>query len=171
MRRSQQSTLVPTSLNGKVSGISTAMGFGGTLMRVANLFGAVVAVLLMQASLPARAGLIGNGTNTVSAIFFLGAPSVPSPPYTNPPPTEIEGPMGPTNPPPPPSLIPAHFAEGPIDVSTIDVGDTTITITNMAPPTMPFCSATTVPCPDVFTGFAFTFSAVFAIIRARLYPA
>ena len=41
-------------------------------------------------SAPAHAGLIGSGTNTVSALFFLGAPGAPSPPYTSPAPSEIE---------------------------------------------------------------------------------
>jgi hypothetical protein len=119
----------------------------------------VAAGLVALLSHPAQAGLIGNGTNTVSALFFLGAPSVPSPPYTNPAPSEsldYQGSMGPTNSPPP--TIPVHFLEGAVSLSTVDVGDTTITITNFAPPSMPLCSVTTVPCPDVFTGFAFQFS-------------
>jgi hypothetical protein len=77
--------------------------------------------------------------------------------------------MGPTNFPPP--TIPAHFVEGALDLSTIDVGDTTITITNMAPPSMPFCTVTTMPCPDVFTGFAFTFSAGVDITGVSVDPA
>jgi hypothetical protein len=47
-------------------------------------------------SQPAQAGLIGNGTNTVTAMFYLGT-SVPAPPYTAPAPTEIPNyPTGPT---------------------------------------------------------------------------
>lgn len=114
-------------------------------MRLTPLLAAAAALVLMQAGRPAQAGLIGNGTNTVSALFFAGT-AVPSPPYTNPPPTEIEG-TGPT-------LIPAHFPIGVDDEATIDVGDTTITITNEA--STPFC--TTSPCTDIFNGFAFTFS-------------
>jgi hypothetical protein len=115
-------------------------------MRFNLLIGAACVALSTQLSPPASAGLIGGGTNTVSAVFFLGT-NVPSPPYTNPPPTEIEG-TG-------PELIPAHFPIGVEDESTIDVGDTTITITNEA--SLPFCS-TPLPCTDTFTGFAFTFS-------------
>jgi hypothetical protein len=124
--------------------------------------GAAALGLCAGLALPARAGLIGNGTNSVAALFYLGAPAVPgvtssTAPYTTPAPFEIEGPNGPVNPPPPPSLIPAHFPAGPSDASTIDVGDTRITITNEAPPSMPFCSVSTTPCPDVFTGFGFVF--------------
>jgi hypothetical protein len=148
-------------------------------MRFSLLIGATMATLStqVQVSAPAQAGLIGNGTNTVSALFFLGAPSVPvflgtTPPFTNPAPTEVEdyhGPMGPTNSPPP--TIPVHFIEGAIDLSTIDVGDTTITITNLASPPMPFCTVTTTPCPDVFTGFGFTFSSGVNITGVSVDPA
>ena len=126
-------------------------------MRFTTLLGS--AGLLMLASFSAQAGLIGNGTNTVSALFFLGT-AVPSPPYTNPPPTEVEG-NG-------PMLIPAHLPIGVEDEATIDVGDTTITITNEA--SLPFCSVSTVPCPDVFTGFAFTFSSGVDITGVSVDP-
>ncbi len=129
-------------------------------MRLTALIGLAAGLVLMQAGAPAQAGLIGDGTNTVSALFFLGT-SVPSPPYTNPPPTEIEG-SGPT-------LIPAHFPIGVEDEATIDVGDTTITITNEA--SLPFCSVSTVPCPDTFTGFAFTFSSGVDITGVKVDPA
>jgi hypothetical protein len=133
-------------------------------MRFRWLIGAAALALLMQVSPPARAGLIGNGNNSVAALFYLGASAVPAltsstVPYTNPPPSEIEdyvNSMGMTTNTPPPT-IPAHFIEGAIDLSTIDVGDTKITITNMAPPSMPFCTVTAPPCPDVFTGFGFVF--------------
>jgi hypothetical protein len=128
-------------------------------MRFSTLLGAGSAVLLILTSFSAQAGLIGNGTNTVSALFFLGT-AVPSPPYTNPPPTEVEG-TG-------PELIPAHFPIGVEDEATIDVGDTTITITNEA--SLPFCSVSTVPCPDVFTGFAFTFSSGVDITGVSVDP-
>jgi hypothetical protein len=108
----------------------------------------------------AQAGLIGNGTNTVSALYFLGT-NVPSPPYTNPPPSEVEG-GG-------PMLIPAHFPIGLQDVATIDVGDTTITITNEA--ALPFCSSALLPCSDVFTGFAFSFSSGVHITGVSVDPA
>ena len=126
-------------------------------MRLAAFAGLAGGLLLMQASPPAQAGLIGDGTNTVSALFFLGT-AVPSPPYTSPPPTEPEGTM----------LVPAHFPIGVQDESTIDVGDTTITITNEA--NLPFCSSA-LPCADVFTGFAFTFSAGVDITGVSIDPA
>lgn len=129
-------------------------------MRLMALVGVAAALLLTQAGRSAHAGLIGDGTNTVSALFFLGT-AVPSPPYTNPPPTEIEG-GG-------PMLIPAHFPIGVEDEATIDVGDTTITITNQA--ALPFCSVSTTPCPDVFTGFAFSFSAGVDITGVSVDPA
>jgi hypothetical protein len=127
-------------------------------MRFQGLVGAAGVAIMMQISPAAHAGLIGAGTNTVSALFFLGATSSPSLPFTSPPPTEIEhyeGPSGPIN--LPPSTVPVDFLEGVEDSATIDVGDSTITITNLAAGT-PFCSVTTLPCPDGFTGFAFTFS-------------
>ncbi len=137
-------------------------------MHLGVFLGAAAAAVLLQAGPPAQAGLIGNGTNTVSALFFLGATSVPSPPYTNPAPFEIEGPSGPTNPPPPPTPIPAHFIAGASDDATIDVGDTTITITNDE--LAPFCSGSS-PCTDVFTGFAFTFSSGVDITGVSVDPA
>lgn len=128
-------------------------------MRLMALIGLAAGLLLMQAGPPAQAGLIGNGTNTVSALFFLGT-NVPSPPYTNPPPTEVEG-SG-------PMLIPAHFPIGVSDEATIDVGDTTITITSEA--SLPFCSGP-LPCADTFTGFAFTFSSGVDITGVSVDPA
>jgi hypothetical protein len=121
---------------------------------------------------PARAGLVGDGTNSVSALFFFGAPAAPSPPYTSPAPSEIEdynGPSGPTNSPPP--TIPANFIEGALDLSTIVVGDAKITITNLAPPGSPFCTVTRGSCPDAFTGFAFTFSSGVDITGVGVDPA
>ncbi len=129
-------------------------------MRFATLLGAAAFMLLNLWNISAQAGLIGDGTNTVSALFFLGT-AVPGPPYTNPPPTEVEG-GG-------PMLIPAHFPIGVEDEATIDVGDTTITITNEA--STPFCSVSTMPCPDVFTGFAFTFSSGVNITGVSVDPA
>lgn len=137
---------------------------------------AVATIALLQVSPAAHAGLIGNGTNSVAALFYLGASAVPvptssMPPYTTPPPAEIEGPMGPTNPPSPPSLIPAHFPPGVFDLSTIDVGDTKIVITNGAPSSIPFCSVPTTPCPDVFTGFGFVFFGNVDITNVAVDPA
>jgi hypothetical protein len=71
-------------------------------MRFHWLIGAVAVALLIQVIPSARAGLIGD-KNSVAALFYLGASAVPivtssTAPYTNPVPTEIEGPNGPTNP-------------------------------------------------------------------------
>jgi hypothetical protein len=115
---------------------------------------AVAAALLGIASAPARAGLIGDGTNTVSASYWFPSSSVPPPvcDETSNPNCENEvdstGNATPT--------IPATFKQGPIDGATISVGDTQIVITNVLSDT-PFCSAT-LPCTDVFNGFAFSFS-------------
>ena len=136
-------------------------------MRVTGVLATTAVLALMAVAVPAQAGLIGN---TVSALFFLGANAAPSPPYTNPAPSENEdynGPMGPTNTPPP--TIPVHFIEGTLDGSTIDVGDTTITVTNLLAG-MPFCS-TALPCADRFTGFAFTFSSGANITGVTVDPA
>jgi len=132
--------------------------------------------LLIQMSPAAQAGLVGSGANSVAALFYLGAPAVPvvtssTPPYTSPSPSEFEGPAGPMNPPSPPSLIPAHFTPGGSDDSAIDVGDTMIVITNGAPPSMPFCSVATTPCPDVFTGFGFVFFGNVDITGVTVDPA
>jgi hypothetical protein len=132
-------------------------------MRFHRLIGAATLALLMQISPPVWAGLVSNN-NSVAALFYIGASAVPvvtssMAPYTTPAPSEIEdyvNSMGMTTNTPPPT-IPAHFVEGAIDESTMDVGDTTITITNLASPPMPFCSVSTTPCPDVFTGFGFVF--------------
>jgi hypothetical protein len=48
-------------------------------MRFRLLTGLAVIALLPQVSPPARAGLIGNGTNSVAALFYLGASAVPEP--------------------------------------------------------------------------------------------
>jgi hypothetical protein len=85
-------------------------------MRFHWLIGAAAVALLMQISPSARAGLVGDN-NSVAALFYLGASAVPvvtssTAPYTNPAPFEIEGPNGPTNPPPPPSLILCKRIEG-----------------------------------------------------------
>jgi hypothetical protein len=105
----------------------------------------------------AQADLIGNGTNTVEALFFLGAAQ--SPPQG--PPTEIQG-AG-------PALIPAHFGISPIAEVTIDVGATQIVIPNQAA-SLPFCSVSTVPCPDIFTGFEFQFSSGVNITGVTVDP-
>jgi PEP-CTERM motif len=108
-------------------------------------------------SAPVRSGLVGDGTNTVSAFFWLPSPTSAPPTCTTSLDCETEdyeGPSGPTDTPPP--TIPVDFLEGNLSGSTISVGDTQIVITNMLTGA-PFCS-TSVPCPDVFTGFQFLFS-------------
>jgi PEP-CTERM motif len=120
-------------------------------------------------SAPARAGLVGSGTNTVSAFFWI--PSATSPPGTcttalfceN---EDYQGPMGPTDTPPP--IIPVDFLEGALSGSTISVGDTQIVITNLLPGE-PFCS-TSLPCSDVFTGFQFVFSSGVDITKVTVDP-
>jgi hypothetical protein len=118
---------------------------------VASLLFCALAGLM---SAPASAGLIGNGTNTVSANFWIPSPIVPPPAcddLTNP---NCENEVDSTDNATP--TIPANFVEGVLDGSTISVGDTKIVITNELL-NMPFCS-TSLPCSDVFTGFAFSFS-------------
>jgi PEP-CTERM motif len=146
-------------------------------MRFQWLIGSAAVALLMQVSPAAQAGLIGNGNNSVAALFYLGASAVSvvtssTAPYTTPAPTEIEdyvNSMGMTTNTPPPT-IPASFIEGAIDESTIGVGDTQITITNLASPPMPFCS-TALPCTDVFTGFGFVFFGNVDITDVTVDPA
>ncbi len=125
-----------------------------------RLSAAAAAVIL--ASARAHAGLVGDGTNTVQAFFYINAPIAPSgggcdqysqtyceweynydaqniAQYTLP--------------------IPAHFVQAPVDGATIDVGDKQIVITNQIPAT--FCSdgvSSGAACTDVFTGFEFIFS-------------
>ena len=144
-------------------------------MRFYWLIGAATVALLMQMSPSARAGLIGNGNNSVAALFYLGASDVPvvtslTAPYTTPAPSEIEdyiNSMGMTTNTPPPT-IPASFIEGAISGSTIGVGDTQITITNKL--SAPFCS-TALPCADVFTGFGFVFFGSVDITGVTVDPA
>lgn len=113
---------------------------------------------------PAKAGLIGNGTNTVNALFYLGSHtpgSAETEDYGSPP---VAG----------PATIPTGgvtFVEGALDGSTIFVGDTQIVITNELPPTQPFCSTSSTPCPDTFTGFEFQFSAGVDISAVTVDPA
>ncbi|HTV44169.1 MAG TPA: PEP-CTERM sorting domain-containing protein [Stellaceae bacterium] len=125
-------------------------------MRITGMAGmaATVAALALMAGGPtAQAGLVGD---TVSAYFFLGASSVPTPPFSNA--SEQEDyditPGNPVDTPAP--TVPVTFIEGAMDGSTINVDDTSITITNDLSG-VPFCS-TADPCNDAFTGFAFAFS-------------
>jgi hypothetical protein len=125
-------------------------------MRSRWLIGAVAVALLIQVSPSARAGLIGNGTNTVSATSFLGAVSAPLPPYPNT--IDYVNSMGMTMDTPPPT-IPVTFVEDALSLTTIAVGDTQITITNNAPSGTAFCPGAP-PCNNTFAGFGFTFTGV-----------
>jgi hypothetical protein len=123
-------------------------------MRIRLLI-AAAAAMLVTAGAPASAGLVGNGTNTVSVNYWFPSSSVPPPltcdAATNPN-CEIE--TDSTNNATP--SIPANFIQGVADGVTISVGDTQIVITNILANT-PFCFGT-LPCSDVFNGFAFSFS-------------
>jgi hypothetical protein len=127
--------------------------WGTKKVRFGFLIAAATAALLVNASAPpASAGLIGNGTNTVSASYWFPSSSVPPPACddtTNPHcENEVESPDNAT------PTIPANFGAGAVSESTISVGDSKIVITNQS--NTPFCS--TSPCSDVFNGFAFSFS-------------
>ena len=116
----------------------------------------------------AKAGLIGDGTNTVSATSFLGAPlPPPAPPYPNT--IDYVNSMGMTTDTPPPT-IPVNFLEDSVSETTIAVGDTQITITNNAPSGTPFCPGAP-PCNNTFAGFGFTFSSGVDITGVSVDPA
>jgi hypothetical protein len=118
---------------------------------------AVAAALATMSAPPASAGLIGNGTNTVSVNFWFPSSTVPPPACddtTNPNCENEKDSMGNTT-----STIPAIFPQGVADGATISVGDTQIVITNLIPET--FCSdgvSAGSACTDPFTGFEFLFS-------------
>ena|ERR1700712_1534658 len=121
------------------------------------------AVLAALTGAPARAGLIGDGTNTVNAMFYLssysGVPEIER--YGNPP---VMGPA-------PIGGDGVNFLPGYVSRSAVHVGDETITITNVLPPSKPFCSVSSLPCPDSFTGFEFIFSAGVNIVGVSVDPA
>ena len=122
----------------------------------------------------AHAGLIGNGTNTVTV--FTWFPSTTAPPPTTPDctvllcntPNYINGMNMSTNSPPP--TIPVTFQEDFLTLTTIAVGDTQITITNNAASGLPFCS-TALPCNDAFDGYEFEFSSGVHITGVTVDPA
>ena len=130
---------------------------------------AALTMSLMLASLPARAGLIGSGSNTVSATFFFGSrdPGGADP-------LDYIGPSGPTA--VPPAVIGAggvDFIPDALDLTGIHVGDTRIVITNNpggTTPALPFCAALDTPCSDSFTGFEFTFSSGVDITGVKVDP-
>ena len=125
-------------------------------MRLTPLLAAAAALVLMQAAVPAQAGLIASPENTVTASYFFGAHTLAD--------QEIEGsantPIGPGG---------ADYpVPGASDESTILVGDTQITITNQAS-NLPFCF--TSPCTDSFDGFEFQFSSGVDITGVSVDPA
>ena len=61
--------------------------------------------------------------------------------------------------------------KGVSDDSTIDVGDTKITASLMRSAETAFCSVSTTPCPDVFTGFGFVFFGDVDITSVTVDPA
>lgn len=109
-----------------------------------------------------HAKLIGDGTNTVNAFFYINAPATASgggcdqyiASYCE---QEYKYDfMGMAQ---YVLTVPAHFVQAPIDGATIDVGDTQIVITNEIPAT--FCAdgvSAGSACTDPFTGFEFLFS-------------
>jgi hypothetical protein len=142
--------------------------------QLALLFAALIAVA--QVSAPAYAGLVGNGTNTVEAVFWLGAATSPPPTCTTSVPCEVPNYPLPSPPNPPGSsqnsplpTIPVDFLQGAISGTTISVGDTQIVLTNDLPGA-PFCSGG-LPCGDIFTGFQFIFSSGVDITGVTVDPA
>jgi hypothetical protein len=103
---------------------------------------AAAAALILLGTIPAYAGLLDSGTNTVDPQFYLGA-LIPAD-------EEDEGLQTIQNP-----GGAQYTTPGASDESLIDVADTTITITNEA--SVPYCLGT-LPCTDSFTGFVFDFS-------------
>jgi hypothetical protein len=140
-----------------------------------KLSAAVAAVVsLLALSQQAQAGLIGDGTNTVTV--FTWVPSTTAPPPTAPDctvllcntPNYINGMGMSTNSPPP--TVPVTFQEDFLTLTTIAVGDTQITITNNAASGLPFCS-TPLPCNDAFDGYEFEFSSGVHITGVTVDPA
>jgi PEP-CTERM motif len=130
-------------------------------MRFGFLIASAAALLGIAGAPAARAGLIGDGTNTVSAFFYINAPATPSGGGCDQS-TEsfceqqfnLSTGMAQFV-----LTIPAHFDQAAISGSTTDVGDTQIVITNQIPAT--FCSdgvSAGSACTDPFTGFEFLFS-------------
>jgi hypothetical protein len=137
-------------------------------MRFHWLICTAAVAMLVQVSPSARAGLIGNGTNTVSATSFLGASlPAPAPPYPNT--IDYVNAMGMATDTPPPTIPVTYLIDG-LSLTTIGVGDTQITITNNAPPGTPFCPGAP-PSSNTFAGFGFTFSIGVDITGVSVDPA
>jgi PEP-CTERM motif len=135
----------------------------GCLMKKVVLL--VLSALMALVSAPASAGLVGTGSNTVQAEFWLNS-TLPLPAcgslceiqdYNN------AGNI--TNTPLP--IIPVAFLQGANSGTTISVGDTQIVMTNDL--SNPFCT-TGLPCGDVFTGFRFIFSSGVDITGVSVDP-
>jgi hypothetical protein len=123
---------------------------------------AAAAALTLQASSPVQAGLVGAGTNTVSAFFYINAPATPSGggcDQTTQSFCEQQYHLDSMGMAHYVLSIPAQFTQAAIAGSTIDVTDTQIIITNDLP--APYCSdgiSAGSACTDPFTGFEFLFS-------------
>jgi hypothetical protein len=108
----------------------------------------VMAILLSASS--AQAGLVGVG-NTVQAFYYNGVLASP----------EGEIPVGASTSDPASLATPVSYQQGAADGSTIDVGHTTIKITNLLSGA-PFCTTATsgTACADPIDGFDFLFTGV-----------
>ena len=97
---------------------------------------------------PAHAGLFGAG-NTVQAFYYNGKFASP----------EGEFPVGAVTSDPASMVSEVNNQQGAADISLISIGDTTITITNMASG-FPYCFVNTpgTACVDVIDGFDFLFT-------------
>jgi hypothetical protein len=130
----------------------------------------VLSALMALVSAPASAGLVGTGSNTVQAEFWLNSTSPPPAcgnlceiqDYNNAP---AGSPVNPVNSPLP--IIPVAFLQGANSGTTISVGDTQIVMVNDL--TNPFCTGG-LPCVDVFTGFRFIFSSGVDITGVTVDP-
>jgi hypothetical protein len=116
-----------------------------------NLLACAAAVTLTAiAPVSAQAGLLGSG-GTVQAVYYNGVFAGPE--------LEVNDVTHDGN--PAPLVSPVSYEEGALDLSTILVGDTQITITNLA--NFPFCSDGTsvgTACADEISGFGFIFTGV-----------
>jgi hypothetical protein len=127
-------------------------------MRFSTLI-AAVAALIAIATAPVHAGLAGS---TVTANSWFGGTT--SPPGAcvpqNAPCTlmDYQGTSGPTNDPLP--VVPVAFVPDFLTLTTTTISDTMITIVNNS--SLPFCVGS-LPCTDVFDGFAFSFSGALPI--------
>jgi hypothetical protein len=129
-------------------------------MRFSTLIAAAAALFATAGAPTAQAGLDGS---TVTANSWFGGTT--SPPGACDPQTnaacnlmDYSTPGGPTNDPLP--VVPVAFVEDFLTLTTTSISDTTITIVNDSP--LPFCVGS-LPCADVFDGFAFSFSGALPI--------